>query len=192
MERQGVTRRLAAILAADVAGYTRLMELDEETTLEAWWRARREVIDPDIAAHGGRIVKHTGDGFLAEFATVTEAVKCAAGMQQKLAPLAAGMAGDKRLEFRMGINLGDIVVDDEDIYGDGVNLAARIEGLAEAGGICLSADVYNQVHKRLDCPSSKHSGLLSLFLNGGSGSSWFDVKPLVVDGSSGVFERSVF
>ncbi|HJP22716.1 MAG TPA: adenylate/guanylate cyclase domain-containing protein, partial [Alphaproteobacteria bacterium] len=150
MERQGVTRRLAAILAADVAGYTRLMELDEETTLAAWWRARREVIDPDIAAHGGRIVKHTGDGFLAEFTTVTEAVKCAAGMQQKLAPLAAGMSRDKRLEFRMGINLGDIVVDDEDIYGDGVNLAARIEGLAEAGGICLSADVYNQVHKRLD------------------------------------------
>ncbi|MDP7605180.1 MAG: alpha/beta fold hydrolase [Alphaproteobacteria bacterium] len=137
-----VERRLAAVLAADVVGYTRLMEADEEATLAAWWGARKEVIDPGIAAHGGRIVKHTGDGFLAEFGTVVEAVRCATEMQQGLAAAA--------IDFRMGINLGDIVADDEDIYGDGVNLAARIEALADPGGICISSSVYDQVHKKLD------------------------------------------
>ncbi|MBT3361898.1 MAG: adenylate/guanylate cyclase domain-containing protein [Rhodospirillales bacterium] len=150
MEPEGVRRRLAAILAADVAGYTRLMETDEEATLAAWWAARREVIDPAIGEHRGRIVKHTGDGFLAEFATALDAVRCAIAMQSALATLNADRPADRRLNFRMGVNLGDIVVDDEDIYGDGVNIAARIESLADAGGVSVSGSIHEQVHKKLD------------------------------------------
>ncbi|MDP6624526.1 MAG: adenylate/guanylate cyclase domain-containing protein, partial [Alphaproteobacteria bacterium] len=134
MEPDGVTRKLAAILAADVAGYTRLMEADEEGTLAAWWTARRDLIDPAIADQGGRIVKHTGDGFLAEFGTAHDAVRCAVAMQRALQDFNTGRPDDRRLDFRMGVNLGDIVVDREDIYGDGVNIAARIEALAEPGG----------------------------------------------------------
>ena len=148
--REQATRRLAAILAADVAGYTRLMAADEQATLTAWWQARREIIDPSIAAHGGRIVKHTGDGFLAEFTTATEAVRCAAAMQGDLARMNEGAACDHRFDFRMGINVGEIVSDDEDIYGDGVNIAARLESLADAGGICLSAIAHDQVKGTLD------------------------------------------
>ncbi|MDP6622348.1 MAG: adenylate/guanylate cyclase domain-containing protein [Alphaproteobacteria bacterium] len=145
-----VTRRLAAILAADVAGYTRMMEVDEAATLDAWWSARREIIDPGIAEHGGRIVKHTGDGFLAEFGTATEAVRCAAAMQTALAAANAERPQANRLDFRMGVNLGEIVVDQEDIYGEGVNLAARLESLAKPGGICISALVHEQVRNRLE------------------------------------------
>ena len=150
MEPEGTKRRLAAILAADVAGYTRLMDADEEATMAAWWSARKEVIDPRIDEHGGRIVKHTGDGFLAEFTTVLDAVRCATTIQRELATRNADVPQDCRMDFRMGINLGDIVVDSEDIYGDGVNIAARLESLAKPGGICVSGDVYNQVHKRVD------------------------------------------
>jgi len=135
-------RRLAAVLAADIAGYTRLMEQDTDGTVAAWHDARANVIDPQIAAHAGRIVKHTGDGFLAEFHTVLDAVNCAVVMQTELSTSA--------LVFRMGINLGDIIDDGEDIYGEGVNLAARIESLADPGGISISSGVYEQVLNRLE------------------------------------------
>ena len=143
-------RRLAAILAADVAGYTRLMGTDERATLTAWWQARKDIIDPSIAKHGGRIVKHTGDGFLAEFTTATEAVRCAVAMQTALAQRNEGVPRERRFDFRMGINVGEIVVDREDIYGDGVNIAARLESLADAGGVCLSAVAHAQVKNTLD------------------------------------------
>jgi adenylate cyclase len=144
-----VQRRLAAILAADVAGYTRLMEANEEATLSAWWAARKDVIDPTVTRHRGRIVKHTGDGFLAEFPTATEAVQCAISMQTDLVAIHSKTPKDRRFAFRMGINLGEIVADKDDIYGEGVNLAARLEGLAEPGGICISEDVYRQVRNKL-------------------------------------------
>jgi len=142
MADQSIQRRLAAILAADVVGYSGLMEADEDGTLSAWHSARSDTIDPNIKEHGGRIVKHTGDGFLAEFPMVSEAVKCAAAIQK-------GLAGNP-LEFRMGINLGEIMDDGEDIHGDGVNIAARLEGIADAGGICVSGSVYDQVRKKTD------------------------------------------
>ena len=150
MAEDGVTRRLAAILAADVAGYTRLMEADENATIAAWKAARTEVIDPKIAQYRGRIVKHTGDGFLAEFGSVTDAVNCAIDMQKLLAARADNTPEDRRMNFRMGVNLGDIVEELDDIHGDGVNIAARLEGLAEPGGICVSGSVYEQVRKRVD------------------------------------------
>lgn len=140
------------MLAADVAGYTRLMEADEGATLAAWWAAREDVIDPTITEHGGRIVKLTGDGFLAEFATATEAVTCAVAMQTILVANHADTPQDRRFAFRMGINLGEIVDDEEDIYGDGVNIAARIESMAEPGGIWISANIHEQVHKKLEFP----------------------------------------
>ena len=120
MAEPEVTRKLAAILAADVAGYTRLMEADEDATLAAWWAARRDIIDPAVADHDGRMVKHTGDGFLAEFATATQAVRCAVSMQTALAERRTEVADGERFDFRMGVNLGEIVVDAEDIYGEGV------------------------------------------------------------------------
>ena len=150
MTEDGVTRRLAAILAADVAGYTRLMEADENATIGAWKAARQDVIDPKVAEYQGRIVKHTGDGFLAEFGSVTDAVNCAIDMQKLLAARSADTPGDRRMNFRMGINLGDIIEELDDIHGDGVNIAARLEGLAEPGGICVSISVYEQVRKRVD------------------------------------------
>jgi len=142
MADEGNTRRLAAILAADVADYSRLMHEDENATIAAWQEARRETIDPIISEHQGRIVKHTGDGFLAEFTTVTQAVQCAVDLQDKLE--------DGPLDFRMGVNLGEIVADADDIHGDGVNIAARLEGLADSGGICISGSVHDQVHNKLD------------------------------------------
>ena len=142
MAEERIQRRLAAILAADVVGYSKLMEADEDATVSAWHAARSDTIDPGIADHKGRIVKHTGDGFLAEFPTVAEAVNCAVAMQKKLA--------ENTLDFRMGINLGDIMDDGEDIHGDGVNIAARLEGIADTGGICVSGSVYEQVRKKLD------------------------------------------
>jgi adenylate cyclase len=125
------TRRLAAILAADVAGYSRLMGADEEGTLERLRGLRRELIDPRIAAHHGRIVKTTGDGLLLEFASVVDAVGCAAEIQRAMIDRDAGVAEDQSIKFRIGINLGDIIAEEDDIFGDGVNVAARLEALAE-------------------------------------------------------------
>ena len=127
------TRRLAAILAADVAGYSRLMGADEEGTLERLKALRRELFDPKIAEHHGRIVKTTGDGMLVEFASVVAAVRCAVEVQQAIAERNTGVGADNRIELRIGINLGDVIVEGDDLYGDGVNIAARIEALADAG-----------------------------------------------------------
>jgi class 3 adenylate cyclase len=134
MAEARVERRLAAILAADVAGYSRMMGSDEEGTLAALKACRRELVDPKIAEHRGRIVKTTGDGLLIEFPSVVEAVTCALAVQRGMVERNAGVPEDQRIEFRIGINLGDIIIDEGDIYGDGVNVAARLEGLAEPGG----------------------------------------------------------
>lgn len=142
MGDRSVQRRLAAVLAADVAGYTRLMEQDTDGTVAAWQDARDDIIDPTVASHSGRVVKLTGDGFLVEFATVQNAVNCAIALQAALAT--------STLDFRMGVNLGDIVDDGRDIHGEGVNIAARIESIADEGGINISGDVYNQVRNRID------------------------------------------
>jgi TolB-like protein len=139
------TRRLAAILAADVAGYSRLMGEDEEGTLERLKAHRRELIDPKISEHRGRIVKTTGDGILIEFPSVVDAVRCAVEVQQSMSNRNADVPSDQRIEFRVGINLGDIIIDDDDIHGDGVNIAARLEGLAQPGGICVSRKVREEV-----------------------------------------------
>jgi class 3 adenylate cyclase len=143
-------RRLAAILAADVGGYSRLIEADEEGTLDRLRTLGAEVIHPKIAAHRGRIVKTTGDGLLVEFASVVDALRCAAEIQRALAKSNAPLPTDRRIEFRIGINTGDIVVEDGDIFGDGVNVGARLEGLAEPGGICVSARVQEEIGGRLD------------------------------------------
>ena len=143
------TRRLAAIFAADVAGYSRLMGADEEGTHERLQAHRRELIDPKISQHKGRIVKNTGDGLLAEFASVVDAVRCAAELQRVMIDREAGMPEDHRIRFRIGINLGDVIVEDSDIFGDGVNVAARLEALAEPGGLCISRMVRDQIRDRL-------------------------------------------
>jgi len=143
------TRRLAAILAADVAGYSRLMGDDEEGTLERLKALRRELVDPKIAEHRGRIVKATGDGLLVEFASVVDAVRCAVEVQQAMPERNVGVAADSRIELRIGINLGDVIVEADDLYGDGVNIAARIEALADAGGVFVSNTVHDQVRDRL-------------------------------------------
>ena len=143
-------RRLAAILAADVAGYSRLMGADEEGTHERLKAHLRELVDPRIAEHRGRIVKNTGDGFLAEFASVVDAVRCAVEIQRGMAEREPEVLGDRRLRFRIGINLGDVITEEHDIFGDGVNVAARLEALAEPGGICVSRVVRDQVRDRLD------------------------------------------
>ena len=146
-----VERRLAAILAADVAGYSRLMGEDEAGTLARLRAHRRDLIDPQVADHKGRIVKTTGDGILIEFPSVVEAAACALGVQQGMAARNAAIPERQRIVFRIGINLGDVIVEDGDIHGDGVNVAARLEGLAEPGEICVSAMVRDQVQGRLDC-----------------------------------------
>src|SRR3984893_12889709 len=143
------TRRLAAILAADVAGYSRLMGADEEGTHERLKALRRELLDPKIAEHHGRIVKTTGDGMLVEFASVVDAVRCAVEVQQGMAERNSGVEADNRIELRIGINLGDVIVEPDDIYGDGVNIAARIEALADGGGVFVSNTVYDHVRDRL-------------------------------------------
>jgi adenylate cyclase len=145
-----VERRLAAILAVDVAGYSRLMGVDEEGTLAALKAIRRELSDPKIKEHRGRIVKTTGDGLLVEFASVVDAVRCAVDVQRAMAERNFNVPADKRIELRMGLNVGDIIIEDGDIYGDGVNVAARLEGLAEPGGICVSRVVRDQVRDKLD------------------------------------------
>jgi TolB-like protein/class 3 adenylate cyclase/Flp pilus assembly protein TadD len=144
-----VERRLAAILAADVAGYSRLMGADEEGTLEHLKALRREVIDPKITEHRGRIVKTTGDGLLVEFASVVDAVRCAGEIQGAMADRDLDLAEERRLRFRIGVNLGDVIADGDDIYGDGVNIAARLEGLAAPGGICVSGTVRDHIGERL-------------------------------------------
>jgi TolB-like protein/class 3 adenylate cyclase len=144
------TRRLAAILAADVAGYSRLIGADEEGTLDRLKSFRAEVIDPKIAENRGRIVKTTGDGLLVEFSSVVDALRCATQWQHGMNERNAELPPTSRIEFRMGINVGDVVVEDGDIFGDGVNVAARLEGLAEPGGICVSARVQEDVAGRLD------------------------------------------
>jgi TolB-like protein/class 3 adenylate cyclase len=145
-----VERRLAAILAADVAGYSRLMGADEEGTLAALKALRRELIDPKVKEHRGRIVKTTGDGLLVEFASVIDAVRCAVEIQRDMADRNADVPPERRIEFRVGINIGDIIIDEGDIYGDGVNVAARLEALAEPGAICVSRMVRDQVRDKLD------------------------------------------
>jgi adenylate cyclase len=145
-----VERRLTAILAADIAGYSRLMGADEEGTLAAVKAVRRELVDPGIEEHRGRIVKTTGDGLLAEFASVVDAMRCAVALQRAMAKRNAGKAPENRIEFRIGVNVGDIILDDGDIFGDGVNVAARLEALAEPGGICVSARVQEDVRGKLD------------------------------------------
>src|SRR5712664_735347 len=147
--KQPVERRLAAILAADVAGYSRLMGADEEGTLERLKVLRRELVDPKIAEHRGRIVKTTGDGLLVEFASVVDAVRCAVAVQQAMPERNASVAADNRIELRIGINLGDVIVEGDDLSGDGVNIAARIEALADAGGVFVSNTVHDQVRDRL-------------------------------------------
>src|SRR5437879_3298243 len=144
------TRRLAAILAADVAGYSRLMGADEEGTLAALKELRRELADPKIKEHRGRIVKTTGDGLLVEFASVLDAVRCAVEVQREMVERNAAVPERRRIQFRIGINLGDIIKDGRDIYGDGVNVAARLEALAEPGGICVNRVVRDQVRDKLD------------------------------------------
>ena len=144
------TRRLAAILAADVVGYSRLIGADEEGTLNRLRSIRGEVIDPKITEHRGRLVKTTGDGLLVEFSSVVDALRCATEWQHGMNERNADVPPTSRIEFRMGINVGDVVVEDGDIFGDGVNVAARLEGLAEPGGICVSARVQEDVAGRLD------------------------------------------
>src|SRR5215468_11057111 len=139
------TRRLAAIVAADVAGYSRLMGADEEGTHERLKGHLRDLIEPNIAKHRGRIVKNTGDGFLAEFASVVDAVRCAVEVQHGMIDRELEMPDDQRIRLRIGINLGDVIAEEHDIFGDGVNVAARLEALAEPGGICVSRVVRDQI-----------------------------------------------
>jgi len=149
-ERQAATaRRIAAILAADVAGFSRLVGDDEEGTLTRLRASRRELIDPEIGAHRGRIVRVMGDGILVEFASTVDAVRCAMAMQRAMAAVAAGPP-EQQIQFRVGINVGDVLADGDDILGDSVNIAARLEGIAEPGGICLSAAAYEQVRGKLE------------------------------------------
>src|SRR6202162_1350273 len=147
-----VERRLTAILAADVAGYSRLMGQDEAGTLARLQGHRRELIDPKIVDHRGRIVKTTGDGILIEFPSVVEAVACAVAVQRGMAERNVSTPEDQRIVFRVGVNLGDIIIDGDDIHGDGVNIAARLEGIAEPGGICISHAVLTQTWAKLDFP----------------------------------------
>src|SRR5262245_59470586 len=148
--RGRVERRLAASLAADIAGYSRLIGTDEGGTLERLKTLRRELLDPKIAEHRGRLVKTTGDGLLVEFGSVVDALRCAVEVQREMTGRNTGVTPDNRIELRIGINVGDIVVEEGDIFGDGVNVAARLEGLAEPGGICVSARVQEEAAGKLD------------------------------------------
>jgi adenylate cyclase len=145
-----VERRLAAILAADVASYSRLIGVDEERTVTALKAHRRELIDPKVAEHHGRIVKTTGDGALLEFASAVDAVRCAIEIQRTMAERNTGVPVDRRIEFRIGVNVGDVIVDEGDIYGDGVNIAARLECLSAPGSLCISDDAFRQVRAKLN------------------------------------------
>src|SRR5208282_5826722 len=147
------TRKLAAILVADVVGYSRLAGADEDRTLARLRALRSDLIDPTIAVHNRRVVKRTGDGSIVEFRSVVDAVRCAIEIQSAMVERNAGVSEDRRIVFRIGIHLGDVVEEsDGDLMGDGVNIAARLEGIAEPGAICLSEDAYRQVKGRLDLP----------------------------------------
>ena len=148
--KRGVKRKLVAILAADVVSYSRLMRADEAGTLAQFKIHRKELIDPTFEAYDGRIVKTTGDGFLVEFASVVGAVECATDIQREMATRNASIPEEQRMVFRIGINLGDVIIDGEDIYGDGVIIAVRLEGLAEPGGICVSHPVYESVKDKIE------------------------------------------
>jgi len=150
MAEAHVERRLAAIFAADVAGYSRLMARDEERTLAGLKAVRASLVDPTIAAYHGRIVKTTGDGLLVEFASAVDAARCGAEIQRGMAAQNVNVPQDARIEFRIGIHVGDIIIDDNDIFGDGVNIAARLEGIAEAGGICISRQAFDQIEGKLE------------------------------------------
>src|SRR4029077_12458371 len=152
MAEERAQRRLAAILAADVAGYSRLMGADEEGTLAQLKAHRRELVEPKINEHRGRIVKTTGDGMLVEFARVVDALRCATEIQRGMVERNIEVPSAERIEFRVGINVGDIIIDGNDIYGDGVNVAARLEGLADPGGICVSSRVQEDTRGKLDIP----------------------------------------
>jgi adenylate cyclase len=143
-------RQLSAILAADVAGYRRLVGVDEEGTLARLKALRRTLIEPKVKEHRGRIVKIMGDGLLLQFASAVDAVRCAVEAQRELAEKNTEAAEDRRIEFRMGVHVGDIVIDGDEIYGDGINVAARLEGLSEPGGVCVSQSVYDYVRDKLD------------------------------------------
>jgi adenylate cyclase len=149
LEQPHVPRRLAAILAADVAGFSRLTGADEEGTLARLKALRHELIDPAIASHRGRVVKTTGDGVLVEFASAVDAVRCALEVQRGMAPRNAGLAPERRIAFRVGIHVGDVVVDGDDLMGDGVNIAARLETIAETGGIALSEEAWRHVEGKV-------------------------------------------
>jgi len=144
-----VERRLTAILAADVAGYSRLTGMDEEGTHLQLKEHLRILVEPKIAEHRGRVVKNTGDGMLAEFVSVVDAMRCAVDLQRGMAERNADVPREKRIEFRIGINVGDIIIDSGDIFGDGVNVAARLESIAEPGGICISGAAYEQVRDKV-------------------------------------------
>ena len=150
MTEERVARRLAAVLAADVVGYSRLMGGDEEGTLARLKAVRKAVVDSSIDHHRGRIVKTTGDGLLVEFASAVDAVRCAVGIQSGMGKHNAGESPDRRIDFRIGIHIGDIIIDDNDIFGDGVNIAARLEGIAEPGGVCISDDAHRQIRGKVD------------------------------------------
>ena len=149
MAREQVNRRMAAILAADVAGYSRLMGADEEGTLARLKAHRRELVDPKIKEHHGRIVKTTGDGMLVEFHSVVDATRCAVEVQQQMSERNAGVRSDQRITFRIGINLGDIIIDADDIHGDGVNIAARLEAMAEPGTVCVSSGAWEHARGKV-------------------------------------------
>ena len=150
MSDERVDRRLAAVLAADIAGYSRLMGRDEERTLAQLKVFRKTLVDPSIASHHGRIVKTTGDGMLVEFSSAVDAARCAVEIQHAMAERNVDVPPDLRIEFRIGIHVGDIIFDDDDIFGDGVNIAARLEGIAEPGGVCISDDAHRQVRGKVD------------------------------------------
>ena len=150
MSSEHVERRLAAILAADVVGSCRLIGIDEEGTLAQLKALRKARFDPKIAEHHGRIVKNTGDGALVEFASVVDAVRCADEIQRSLAEQNTDVLQDKRIEFRIGIHVGDIIIADDDIFGDGVNIAVRLEGISEPGGISISDDARRQIRGKVD------------------------------------------
>ena len=157
MAEERAQRRLAAILAADVVGYSRLMQLDEAGTLAALKARRREVLQPAIARHRGRIVKVMGDGVLVEFASAVDAVECAVALQEAMEAANAGLPEDRRIVLRIGINLGDVMVEGSDLYGDGVNIAARLEALAEPGSVFISADGLQPVSRQAQARASRIS-----------------------------------
>ena len=164
------TRRLAAILAADVASYSRLMGADEEGTHARLRAHLRELVDPKIKEHRGRIVKNTGDGLLAEFPSVVDAVRCAVEVQRGMIDREPEVPDERRIRFRFGVNLGDVIAENDDIYGDGVNIAARLEGLAEPGGICISRTVRDHTRDKLPTSSRTWASRASRTSCGPSGS----------------------